>query len=278
MAAGSLAAVSLATILSLAVPRFASPAELRLTFQNGRVTLFARDVSVRDVLAEWERVGGTRIVNRDAAPEVSLTLDLGDVPEIRALAIILQQAAGYFASERTTAADTSSRFTRIVIMPGAERLDAGSLQAAGAQAAVAATGAAVARPQYRQASMPDGRVISVVEQPARPAEAPVEREEEWIQPPPVEASVNMGMVVPAGVAPAPAGMAPAPAVADQAPNPKPAARAPGETTRIPGRASPTAPVTAAIPGTYIPGPKAEPPPYVPGGGIPPPPPIKPPGI
>jgi hypothetical protein len=121
MTASFMSAVSLATILALAAPGLALGGDLRLTFQNGRVTLVAQDVPLRKILAEWERVGGTSVVNWNAAPGVSVTLDLADVPETRALASLLQQAAGYLASERSDPAETSSRFRRIVFMPGAER-------------------------------------------------------------------------------------------------------------------------------------------------------------
>ena len=154
MAARALSAVSLVTLLALTVPSLAFAGDLRLTFQNGRVTLVARDVPLREILAEWERVGGTRVVNRDAVPAAPVTLDLSDVPEARALAILLQQAAGYFASERTTLAEASSRFTRIVIMPGAERL------AAALPAPAPAPASAVARPSATSAASRAGQSLA----------------------------------------------------------------------------------------------------------------------
>ena len=36
-------------------------ADVQLTMQNGRVSLVARDATVRQILAEWARVGHTKI-------------------------------------------------------------------------------------------------------------------------------------------------------------------------------------------------------------------------
>jgi len=280
MTASFMSAVSLATILALAVPGLASAGDLRLTFLNGRVTLVAQDVPLRKILAEWERVGGTSVVNRDAAPGVSVTLDLADVPETRALAILLQQAAGYFASERSDPEGRSSRFTRIVIMPGTERLTAGPPAAAGGQPFVMSPAEAPALPQVEQRIMPDGRVISVMAYPMQPAAAAVApvaaQEEEIVQPPPVEGPAMIAAPLRPGMAP---GVAPAnPAGADPSADPPSRIQGTGAQVAFPTQATPTIPVTAAKPGTYIPGPKPEPMPYTPGGAAPPPPPIKPPDI
>jgi hypothetical protein len=267
MAASSMRAVSLATILALTVPGLASAGDLRLTFLNGRVTLVAQDVPLRKILAEWERVGGTSVVNRDAAPGVSLTLNLADVPETRALAILLQQAAGYFASERNDPAETSSRFARIAIMPGAETLAAVPPAPAGPQPSGTSAGSrANQRPQVQQRMMPDGRVVSVLTNPARPVETPaVEEEEEIPELPVVETPVNMAT-------PFPSDAAPVPVVADQGPNLPLGALGLGGKTPSLTRGSPTVPATAVAPGKFIPGSRPEMVPYRPQETPPPPPP------
>ena len=43
---------------------------------NGRVTLVAKDVTVREILAEWARVGQTRIVNAEKLTGGPVTLEL----------------------------------------------------------------------------------------------------------------------------------------------------------------------------------------------------------
>jgi hypothetical protein len=213
-------------------------------------------------------VGGTSVVNRDAAPGVSLTLDLADVPETRALVILLQQADGYFASERSDPAETSSRFARIVIMPGAERLAAAA--PAGAQPSGTPAGSRVnQRPQVQQRVMPDGRVVSVMENPARTVGTPaVEEEDEIPELPLVEAPANR----PGSLTP---GAAQVPADADEIPNLPPVAQGAGGRGPRPAQTSPTVPVTAPKAGTFIPGSKPELLPYRP-QELPPPPPPPPP--
>jgi hypothetical protein len=267
MVASSMRAVSLATILALTAPGLAFGGELRVAFLNGRVTLVARDVPLRKILAEWERVGGTRVVNPDAAPGVSLTLDLAEVPETRALAILLQQAAGYFASERSYPAETSSRFSRIVIMPGADTLAAVPPAPAGAQPSGMSVGSrAIQRPRVQQPTMTDGRAVSVVMNPTRPVETPaIEEEEEIPELPLVETPVNMAT-------PFPPDAAPVPVAADQGPRLPPGALGPAGKNPSLTRGSPTVPVTAAAPGKLIPGSKPEMIPYRPQELPPPPPP------
>jgi len=272
MAARSLSAVSLATILAFTMPSLAFAGELRLVFNNGRVTLMARDVPLQDILVEWERVGGTRVVNRDAVSGPPITLDLVDVTEAHALATVLRSAAGYLAFARTAAADAASQFTRIVIMPGGERLAAAPQVAATPQSAGTAAGPGPGQPTVQQRIMPDGRVISVMEYPARPAERAVAEEEETVQPPPVEAP--SAMVVPVGP-----GMAAVPAAPIPSADSLSGAQGQGKPSEMATQASPTVPATAAKPGARTPGPKAEPAPYTPQGPPPPPvPPIKPPGL
>jgi len=280
MAARALSAVSLIAILAFALPIRAFAGELRLTFRSGQVTLVARNVPLHEILAEWERVGGTRIVNADAAPAALVTLELVHVSEARALAILLKQSAGYLGQERRGPADAASRFARIVIMPGAERLTAGPSAAAGGQRFAMSPAEAPALPQVEQRIMPDGRVISVMAYPMQPAAAAVApvvaREEETVQPPPVEGPAMIVAPLRPGMAP---GAAPAnPAGADPSADPPSRVQGTEAQATLPTRVTPTVPVTAAKPGTYMPGPKPEPMPYTPGGAAPPPPPIKPPGI
>jgi hypothetical protein len=54
-------------------------ADVQLTMQNGRVTLVAKDANVRQILAEWARVGHTKIVNLEAVPGGPITLELQKV-------------------------------------------------------------------------------------------------------------------------------------------------------------------------------------------------------
>ena len=49
----------------------------------------AKDATVRQILAEWARVGQTKIVNVERIPGGPLTLELNNVPEAQALDILL---------------------------------------------------------------------------------------------------------------------------------------------------------------------------------------------
>ena len=52
------------TIAVVALPA-AARAEVQLSIANGNVSIIATDATVREILAEWARVGGTVIVNGD---------------------------------------------------------------------------------------------------------------------------------------------------------------------------------------------------------------------
>src|SRR5947208_2417527 len=92
-------------------------AEVHLTIQNGRVTLIAKDATLRQILTEWARVGQTRIVNGERVPGGALTLQLTDVPELQALDILLRSLSGYVAAPRAAAVANASQFDRILIIP-----------------------------------------------------------------------------------------------------------------------------------------------------------------
>lgn len=103
-----------------AVAGAASPAiaqELKLSMADGRVTLVARDVPLQRLLAEWARVGDTRIVNGDKLFGPPVTLELVDCPEGRALDLVLRQAAGYMAAPRPAGQPGLSVYDRIMILP-----------------------------------------------------------------------------------------------------------------------------------------------------------------
>ena len=90
--------------------------ELKLSIGNGRVTLIAQDVPLQQILAEWARVGQTRIINGEKVVGPSLTLQLVDVPEKQALDILLHSASGYVAAPRANALAGASVFDRVMIL------------------------------------------------------------------------------------------------------------------------------------------------------------------
>src|SRR3954465_14728760 len=92
-------------------------AEVRLTMQNGRVSLVARDATVRQILAEWARVGDTKIVNMERVPGGPVTLEFTNVPEAQALEVLLRPLSGYITAPRPVETANLSRFDRIILMP-----------------------------------------------------------------------------------------------------------------------------------------------------------------
>ena len=98
-----------------ASPVVAGP--LELSIHNGIVTLDAQEVTVRQILAEWARVGKTSIVNAERLSGGPVTLKLAGVPEKQALEIVLRTVPGYMAMPRDTFAADASLYDRILIMP-----------------------------------------------------------------------------------------------------------------------------------------------------------------
>jgi hypothetical protein len=94
--------------------------ELKLSMSEGRVTLIAQDVPLRQILAEWARIGQTKIVNGDRLTGPPLTLQLIDRPEREVLNVILRSAAGYIAAPRAIDAPGLARFDRIMILASSQ--------------------------------------------------------------------------------------------------------------------------------------------------------------
>jgi len=108
------------TILALAFLAVAWPAHAqRLTLQitNGLVTIEATSVPVRQILSEWARIGGTKVVGADKISGAPLTLHIVNMPERQALDIILRNVAGFMAAPRLASAEPgASSYDRIMIL------------------------------------------------------------------------------------------------------------------------------------------------------------------
>ena len=113
-----------AVAVGLSVPASAQEApqatslrkELKLTMQNGRVTLIADNVPLRQILQEWARIGQTNIINADKLLSPMMTIQLVDAPERDVLDILLRSAAGYIAAPRPTIVANAAVFDRVTIM------------------------------------------------------------------------------------------------------------------------------------------------------------------
>ncbi len=110
----------------------AASADVQLAIANGRVSLVARDATVGQILAEWARVGQTKIVNAERVPGGPVTLELQGVPEREALDTILRSASGFMAAPRANPVPNASRFDRIVVMPTSVAPPAAPARAVGA--------------------------------------------------------------------------------------------------------------------------------------------------
>ncbi len=108
--------VAVAGLVSLSAS-MAAAGELKLTIANGRVTLIAQDVPLRQILDEWARVGRTTIVNGDKLTGPPITLQLIDRPEREVLDLVLRSASGYIAAQRQVSLAGASQFDRVMILP-----------------------------------------------------------------------------------------------------------------------------------------------------------------
>ena len=90
---------------------------VQLSFHGGKVDLAAENATVRAILTEWARVGGTRVVNADRIVGPPVTVEFKDAYERQALESLLRGVSGYIVGPRLApGAPTSSGFDRIVIL------------------------------------------------------------------------------------------------------------------------------------------------------------------
>jgi hypothetical protein len=101
-------------------PAAQAPAErkLQLSFDgNGLVTLIAQNVTVREILAEWSRVGGTLMVNADKLTGAPITVQFEAQPEAVVLESLLRPAAGRILYPRLAGSTGASIWQSVAIMP-----------------------------------------------------------------------------------------------------------------------------------------------------------------
>jgi len=109
----SIPTVALACLLAAS----AASAEVQVTMHDGRVSIVAKDATLRQIMTEWARVGQTKVVNVERIPGGPLTLELRDVTEDQALDVLMRPLSGYLAAPRAAAAPNLSKFDRILVMP-----------------------------------------------------------------------------------------------------------------------------------------------------------------
>jgi hypothetical protein len=94
----------------------ATAGELTVKIAGGRATVIARDVPLREILAEWARVGSTKIVNGEKLLGGPISLELVDMPEKDVLDILLRSAAGYMTGPRPPGMAGASLYDRVMIL------------------------------------------------------------------------------------------------------------------------------------------------------------------
>jgi hypothetical protein len=115
---GTKALSLLFALISLAVVAPPAAAQVHVTINaDGRVTVSAKNATVAQILAEWARVGQTKIVNPERAGGGVLTIELTSVSEVEAIEIILRSAGGYVLAPRRTEMANASHYDRILILP-----------------------------------------------------------------------------------------------------------------------------------------------------------------
>lgn len=104
----------------LAASLLVAPVEAQhvsLDIRNGGITVDARNVTIQEILAEWARVGGVRVINGEKIVAPPVTLLLRDLTEREALDILLRDAGGYLLFARRDGVPGSSTFEQILIVP-----------------------------------------------------------------------------------------------------------------------------------------------------------------
>ena len=90
---------------------------VKVSFHGGKVDLSAQNATVRAILNEWARVGGTRIVNAERLSGPPITVEFTDAYEQPVLEALLRGVAGYIVGPRPVAGlANASGFDRIVIL------------------------------------------------------------------------------------------------------------------------------------------------------------------
>jgi hypothetical protein len=107
--------ILLTIALSGLVAAPAAAQQLTLEFNAGLVTIDAAGVPVRTILNEWAKRGGTKVIGGERISGAPLTVKLVDVPEAKALEVILRSVAGYMAAPRSTGPGASV-YDRILVM------------------------------------------------------------------------------------------------------------------------------------------------------------------
>jgi hypothetical protein len=174
---GKVLAVALASILlglsapGLMAQQAGNPARvLEISFDlEGRVTLVAENVTLREILSEWGRAGGSYMINADRLANTPVRMmRFENRPEREVIDSLLRSAAGYILGPRTVRTSGPSRFEAVMILPTSTPVATGAYSGLPTPAA-----------PFQTPGSPDDEIPPVVpaigvpapEQPAAPAQA-----------------------------------------------------------------------------------------------------------
>ncbi len=121
MPASSLAAVLILALAAQDPTPVQAPPERKLSVAfdlKGNVSVVAQNVTIREILAEWGRKGGTQIVNADrlAGGPLTIPMQFENRPELEVVEALLRQAAGVSVVPRRLGVPGASRFESIYIL------------------------------------------------------------------------------------------------------------------------------------------------------------------
>ena len=137
--------IVLAALLVAVASLPAQAQTVKVEFLMGKVNLVAQDASLRAILNEWSRVGGTQVVNPERLTGGPVTLELKGVPERQALDILMREVGGYILGPRAALVAGVSSFDRLVVVSAA---------AGRPQPAAAGRGVPAPRPQLGRVATP----------------------------------------------------------------------------------------------------------------------------
>lgn len=112
--------VAVLTAVSSITPRAQAPMSRRveLTFNNGKVTLIAQGVTVREIMAEWARQCGCLVQGTDRLTGGStLPMQFEDQPEAAVLESLLRSAGGYLLGPKSPGSRGASIYGSVSVFP-----------------------------------------------------------------------------------------------------------------------------------------------------------------
>ncbi|HEY6357922.1 MAG TPA: hypothetical protein VIX35_06735 [Vicinamibacterales bacterium] len=140
------------------------PRRLELTFNNGRVTLIAQGVTVRDIMAEWARQCGCVVQGTDRLTGgAAVPMQFEDQPELAVLESLLRSAGGYLLGPRAPGSRGASIYGSVSVFSVSRGIEAPTYTSSAPIAAPLVMG-----------GTPDDEIppVTPVANPQTPAQAP----------------------------------------------------------------------------------------------------------